>query len=75
MTKRKDPETVTITVAAFYDRIAWLQWHACYQEANALRELAPWFTPALRIDEARVEKRVLKYIADAQHQADPANWI
>ena len=70
----KQSETVSITVTAFYDRIAWLMWHGAYQEANALRGLAPWFTPPLRIDEAQVDRRLTKYIADAERQADPVNW-
>ena len=51
MSKRKEPETVSIPVAKFYDRVAWLVWHGAHQDANALRELAAWFEPPIRIDE------------------------
>ncbi len=73
MTRKKPPATVTITVDAFYDRVAWYQWKGCYQEANALCALAAWFTPPINVDENRIERRVQKYIADAQRQADPVN--
>ena len=72
---KQQPATLTITVTAFYDRIAWLMWHGAYQEANALRSLAPWFTPALRLDEDRIDRRVTQYIVDAAANADPVNWI
>jgi hypothetical protein len=75
MAKKQEPEILTITVQAFYDRIAWLMWHGCYQEANTLRELAPWFTPPLRIDEDRVYRRVLKYIDEAKLLGHPSDWI
>ena len=70
----KQPETVSITVATFYDRLAWLHWRGAHQEANAVAALAAWFDPPLRIDEAWVDLRVAQYIADAERQADPINW-
>ena len=70
----KQPETITITVATFYDRLAWLHWHGAYQEANAVAALAAWFDPPFRVDDARVERRVAKYITDAERQAEPVNW-
>lgn len=75
MSRRKQPETMTIEVDRYYDRLAWLQWRGAYQEANTLRELGPWFDPPLRIDENRVQQRVQKYIEDERKNHDPSNWI
>lgn len=75
MSKRKQPETMSIKVSHYYDRLAWLQWRGCYQEANALRELAAWFDPPLRIDESRVDQRVQQYIENERRQANPSNWL
>lgn len=75
MSKRKEPKMLTISEQAFYDRVAWLVWHGAYQEANALRELAAWFQPPMRIDESRIERRVAKYRANSEHISDPANWL
>ena len=65
MSKRKEPETVSIPVAKFYDRVAWLVWHGAHQDANALRELAAWFEPPITVDEGRIERRVAMFISDA----------
>jgi len=74
MSKRKQPETVSIAVSRYYDRLAWLQWRGCYQEANALREFAAWFEPPLRIDENRVDQRVQQYIEDDKRYSDRILW-
>ena len=71
---KKTPKDVAMDVATFYDRIAWYVWKGCYQEANILRELAPWFRPPLDIDEARVERHVAQFIADERRLNDPINW-
>ena len=65
MAKKAEPELVTMAVSTFYDRLAWLVWRQAYQEANTLRELAAWFTPPIRVDEDRVDRRVAEYIAEA----------
>ena len=58
-------EAAVLPVTAFYDRVAWLQFRGAYQEANALRELAPLFEPPIKIDEGRIERRVAMFISDA----------
>ena len=57
-------EVAVLPVTAFYDRVAWLQFRGAYQEANALRELAPLFEPPIKIDEGRIERRVAMFISD-----------
>ena len=58
-------EAAVLPVTAFYDRVAWLHFHGAYQEANALRELAPLFDPPITVDEGRIERRVAMFISDA----------
>ena len=73
MSKRKEAAAV-LPVAKFYERLAWLQWRGCYQEANAMAELAPFFEPPVRIDESEIERRVAELAAIAERNADPLNW-
>ena len=58
-------EVAVLPVTAFYDRVAWLQFRVAYQEANALREMAPLFEPPIKIDEGRIERRGAMFISDA----------
>ena len=58
-------EAAVLPMTAFYDRVAWLQFHGAYQEANALREMAPLFEPPITVDEGRIERRVAMFISDA----------
>ena len=75
MGKRKNPpEAAVLTVATLHERIAWLQWRGCHQEANTVAELAAWFTPPIRIDESEIERRVAELEAIAERNADPLNW-
>lgn len=74
MSKRKEAKEAVLTVATLHQRIAWLQWRHCYQEANALAELAPFFEPPIRIDEREIERRVAELAAIAERNADPMNW-
>lgn len=67
-------EAAVLPVAKLYDRVAWLQRHGAHQEANALRELAAWFEPPIRIDEAKVDRRVAELEAIARRLDDPVNW-
>lgn len=69
MSERK--EAAVLTVAAFYDRVAWLHFHGDYQGANTLRELAPFFEPPIEIDEGRIERRVAMLVADQMRLSDP----
>ena len=64
-TGERHKEVAVLPVTAFYDRVAWLQFRGAYQEANALRELAPLFEPPIKIDEGRIERRVAMFISDA----------
>lgn len=74
MSRRKQPATMAIEVDRYYDRLAWHVWQGQQREADALRNLAPWFDPPLRIDEGRVQQRVQRY-SDASAQIhNPANW-
>lgn len=76
MSKRKQqPETFSIEVSTFYDRLAWFVWMGREKEANGLRDLAMWFDPPLRrVDENRVAARVQQYIEDMKRLHDPSNW-
>lgn len=56
-------EAAVLPVARLYERLAWLQWHGAYQEANAVAELAAWFVPPVRIDEDRVARLVAELAA------------
>ena len=64
-TGERHKEAALLPVTAFYDRVAWLHFHGAYQEANALRELAPLFDPPITVDEGRIERRVAMFISDA----------
>ena len=55
MTKRKE---LTITVERFVGQVAWCEWQGQHREAAALRELAKWFDPPYRINEADVQARI-----------------
>lgn len=67
-------EAAVLPVAKLYERVAWLQRHGAHQEANALRELAAWFEPPIRIDEAKVDRRMAELEAIARRLDDPVNW-
>ena len=64
-TGERHKDVAVLPVTAFYDRVAWLHFHGAYQEANALRELAPLFDPPITVDEGRIERRVAMFISDA----------
>lgn len=67
-------EAAVLPVAKLYERVAWLQWHGAHQEANALRELAAWFDPPIRIDEGRVDQLVAELAAPDPRFDDPVMW-
>lgn len=50
--------TLTIPADTFTKRIAWLEFHGHHIEANALRDLAAWFTPPYRVDETVVQRHI-----------------
>lgn len=50
--------TLTMPAATLLQRIAWLEFHGHHIEANALRDLAAWFTPPYRIDEDEVQRHI-----------------
>lgn len=56
--RKQAQEAAVLPVARLYERLAWLQWHGAYQEANAVAELAAWFVPPVQIDEDRVARLV-----------------
>ena len=69
-----EPTTLTLDTKHFYNRLAWYEWQLMQPQANVLRDLANWFEPPLRIDEARVKKRVAELEASRQKNQDPAGW-
>ena len=71
---KKQPETMTIEISRYYDRLAWHVWQGQPREANALRALGAWFEPPLRIDESRVSERVARYEQAHAHNQNPMNW-
>ena len=64
-------EAAVLPMTAFYDQVAWLQFRGAYQEANALRELAPLFEPPITVDEGRIERRVAMYVTEAMRLSEP----
>lgn len=62
MAKRQSP-MLTIQTAIFIKRIAWLEVHGQHIEANALRDLAAWFTPPYRVDEDAVQRHIAEMVA------------
>ena len=56
--------TLTIPEATLLQRIAFLEFHGFHTEANALRDLAAWFTPPYRVDEAMVQAHIAALRAD-----------
>ena len=74
MTKKTTPATILMELDRFYDRIAWYEWQGRTVEAAALRDLASWFSPPLRIDEGIVQRHITELIAIEKRNSDPLNW-
>lgn len=54
---------LTMSVSTLLLRIAWLEANGHPIEAKTLRDLAAWFTPPYRVDEAAVQGYIAEMIA------------
>ena len=70
----KQTKSVTLSVDDYYNRLAWHEYQGDVAAAAALRSLAAWFEPPIRVDEEMVSARVVKYREDAKQIYNPSTW-